>query len=294
VTSGSGTGFIGILSPCHDSINWNSNQPLSGSIVTADPFGDSYNGPAPAPVETYNPDLQDPFSSLPSPVSSGNPSTSLASGSCTGHSCTTGHYPLGFTSPPAGTQANPTTFDPTTGPSQSPSIFVFDDTVTINGGSYVNFAGDGAGDVTKVTYWFRGGLTLTGGANVNFGPATYIFGDSGVTADPNCPTGSTTLNFAGSTIVNASTGLLFYIEEGCASFGSQVSSGLPGSSTYEGIAIWDATSLPLTLSAGSNISIGGVYDPNGQVVFSGGATITTTFVTANSASFGGNTGLSVG
>jgi prepilin-type N-terminal cleavage/methylation domain-containing protein len=292
VTSGSGSGFIGILSPCHDSISWGSNQNLSGSIVTADPFGDSYSGHAPAPVESYNPDLKDPFSSLPSPVSTGNPSTSLPSGSCNGHTtCTTGQYT--FTSPPGGTAANPTKFDPTTGPSQSPSTFVFDNTVKINGGSYVAFAGDGGGDATKVTYWFRGGLTLAGGANVTFGAATYIFGDSG--SNPSsCNTNTTTLSFDGSTIVSASTGLLFYIEEGCASFGSQVSSGLPGSSAYDGIAIWDATSLPLILSAGSNISIGGVYDPNGPVVFSGGATITTTFVIGNSASFGGNTGLSVG
>jgi hypothetical protein len=288
---------MGILSPCPGSISWSSNKALSASIVTADQFGNSYTASAPPtpPTETYNPDLQDPFSGYITPV---NPPGSLPNVGCTGNSCPTGQYPSSFTSPP-----NNATFDPTTGPSQSPkSYFVFDNTVKINGGN-LTFAGEGT-DVTKVVYWFRGGLTLTGGANVSFGPATYIFGDSSVSPPgPSCP--SKTLDFGGSATVAASTGLMFYVEEGCASFGSQVGTGLPGTCQFDptyqlgtpctrAIAIWDATSLPLSLGGGSNISIGGVYDPNGQVTFVGGATITTTFVIVNSANFTGNTGLVVG
>ena len=114
----------------------------------------------------------------------------------------------------------------------------------------------GGSSVGQVTYWFRGGLTTSGATNVTFGPATYIFGDS---SSP--PANALSIGNGSTISANNDQGVLFYVEAGPASFSGNTSTPIAGSSLYDGIALWDASSSPLTIASRDSITgFGGVYD----------------------------------
>lgn len=246
-------GAIGVASPCAGSISMSGSGTLKGTINTANPNLNSVSatGGAVYPTsETYVPGgITNPFTSLAPPA---NPSTGgLGAGTCTGsgpYTCSSGLY---STSPNLPNTAV-ITFDPSTGP--NPNVVVFNQPVTIHNSEQVTF--EGGSPVNQVTYWFRGGLTTSGATNVTFGPATYIFGDS--SSPP-----ANALSIGNSSTINANNdqGVLFYVEAGPASFSGASSNPIAGSSLYDGIALWDASSSPLTVANSSSITgFGGVYD----------------------------------
>jgi hypothetical protein len=191
-----------------------------------------------------------------------------------------------------------TVFDPTQGPnagtSSSPAVFVFANNVHVTGHASITFKG--GTDATKDIYWFQQGLTVDGGSSVTFGSATYLLGDDRP-SDP--PSGTCCLSInGGATILqtNQTAGMLLYIEAGSAAYNGGSNTPISGSSAYEGLAIWDAVacspgtmSCALTLSGGSTLStpLGGIYDPNGWIQFTGGSPMNTQFVVANYATFSG-------
>ncbi len=75
-------------------------------------------------------------------------------------------------------------------------------------------------------------------------------------------------------------GVLFYVETGAVTFNgaSQVSvsaaqSGYPLYNLYGEVALWDASTSPLSITNGSSVTdtFSGIYDPNGEVILSGAA-----------------------
>lgn len=248
-------GAIGVASSCAGSISMPRSGTLKGTINTANPNLNSVSagGGAVYPTsETYVPGgIANPFASLAPPA---NPSTSgLGAGSCSGvgpYTCSTGLY---ASSPSAlSTNTAVVTFDPSTAP--NPNVIVFNQPVTIHNSQQVTF--EGGTPVSQVTYWFRGGLTMSGATNVTFGPATYIFGDS------SSPPANALSIGNGSTInANNDQGVLFYVEAGPANFSGNSANPIAGSSLYDGIALWDASTSPLTIANSSSITgFGGVYD----------------------------------
>jgi hypothetical protein len=248
-------GAIGVASPCAGSISMPRSGTLKGTISTANPNLNSVSagGGAVYPTsETYVPGgITDPFSSLAPPS---NPSTSgLGVGSCSGsgpYTCSTGLYSASPS--PLSVNTAVITFDPSTAP--NPNVIVFNQPVTIHNSEQVTF--EGGSPVSQVTYWFRGGLTTSGASSVTFGPATYIFGDS------SSPPASALSIGNGSTIsANNDQGVLFYVEAGPASFSGNTSTPIAGASLYDGIALWDASTSPITIANSSSITgFGGVYD----------------------------------
>jgi prepilin-type N-terminal cleavage/methylation domain-containing protein len=279
-----GTGFLGLSSTCDGSVSMPRSGTLSASIVTSDPTMHSVStgGGAVAPnTETYlSGGIGNPFASLVAPS---NPSTSgLGAGSCGNSICTTGLYTAAVN---LGSGAN-ISFAPTTSP--NPNVFVFNQPVDISRNAVVQFLGGSS--VSNVTYWFRGGLTIEGNATVNFGLATYIFGDA---ASPP----ANALSILNGTTIGGSNGLLFYIEAGPGTFAGATNTPVIGTSQYDQIAIWDASTSPLSLNGGSSVSapLGGIYDPNGTVFFSGNTGLVTSFVVANSVSgSGGSATVTIG
>ncbi len=229
-----------------------------------------------------------PFASLAPP---NNPSTTgLGSGSCSGsgpYTCSSGLYTTNpsFTSDDT---AN-VTFDPSTAP--DPNVIVFNQPINLVHAQTVNF--EGGSPVSQVTYWFRGGLTTGGASNVTFGPATYIFGDTSVNQSA-----VNTLSIANGTTVNSNNdqGVLWYVENGLASFTGSAATPIEGSSLYDDIALWDASSYPITLANGSSVAsqFGGLYDssptctsagsPVACVQFSGNNELDADFVIAYTVS----------
>jgi hypothetical protein len=197
-----------------------------------------------------------------------------------------------------------TIFDPTQGPnagtSSTPAVFVIANNVHISGHSSVTF--NGGSDATKVIYWFQQGLTVDGGSSVTFGSGTYLLGDDR-SSDPPSSACCLSIN-GGATILqtNQTAGMLLYVEAGPAAFNGGTNTPISGSSSYEGLAIWDAVtcspgdnSCVLSLSGGSTLStpLGGIYDPNGWIQFTGGSPMNTVFVVANYANFAGGTHVTV-
>ena len=91
---------------------------------------------------------------------------------------------------------------------------------------------------------------------MTFGPATYIFGDS--SSPP-----ATALSIGNGSAISANNdqGVLFYVEAGAANFSGNTSNPISGSSLYDGIALWDASTSPLTIANSTSITgFGGVYD----------------------------------
>jgi len=275
------SGAIGVASPCAGSISMPRSGTLKGTINTANPNLNSVSagGGAVYPTsETYVPGgITNPFSSLTPPS---NPSTSgLGVGSCSGsgpYTCGTGLY----SSSPSPLSVNTAviTFDPTRAP--NPNVIVFNQPVTIHNSEQVTF--EGGSPVNQVTYWFRGGLTTSGASSVTFGPATYIFGDS------SSPPASALSIGNGSTIsANNDQGVMFYVEAGPASFSGNTSTPIAGASLYDGIALWDASTSPLTIANSSSITgFGGVYDSSAScgavacVQFTGNVPFTAYFLIA--------------
>lgn len=263
VTISGGIGQIGIDSTCPGAISLGipkgSPSLLASSVLTANPnYATSPSvvvggGVTQFPsTETYSASgpIADPYATLVAPT---NP-TSGATGSCpgtNGGTCTSGVY---STSP---TLSNYTWNFATSG------VFIFSNAVSITNAATVNF---GAG-----TYWFQGGLTIDGDTMVNFGSGLYIFGDS-ATGTGN---GITISNGAVVNSTGLPGGMLWYVEGGSASIVGNGQVTLNGSPQYDGLAIWDAAAQgtvdPLTITNGGSVSdgFGGVYAPNGQVVFSG-------------------------
>jgi prepilin-type N-terminal cleavage/methylation domain-containing protein len=280
-----GNGFIGVASTCDGSISMPRSGTLSGNIVTADPNGKSVSGGGGAvfpQTETYqSTGISNPFASLVAPP---NPSTSgLGAGSCGNSICTAGLYSSAVN---ISSGAN-ISFAPTTSPNPNP-VFVFNQPVDIARNAVVQFLG--GSNVSNVTYWFRGGLTIEGAATVNFGLATYIFGDA---ASPP----ANALSILNGSTIGGSGGLLFYIEAGPGTFAGATNTPVIGTSQYDEIAIWDASTSTLALNGGSSVSapLGGIYDPNGTVSFSGNTGLVTSFVVANSVTApGGSATVQIG
>lgn len=263
VTISAGNAPIGIDSTCPGAISLGiprgSPSLLASSVLTANPnYATSPSvvvggGVTQFPsTETYSASgpIADPYATLVAPT---NP-TSGATGSCpstNGGTCTSGVY---GTSP---TLSNYTWNFATSG------IFIFTNAVSITNAAIVNF---GAG-----TYWFEGGLTINGNTTVNFGSGLYIFGDS-LTGTGN---GITISNGAVVNSTGLPGGMLWYVEGGSASIVGNGQVSLNGSPQYDGLAIWDVaaqgTTDPLTITNGGSVSdgFGGIYAPNGEVIFSG-------------------------
>jgi prepilin-type N-terminal cleavage/methylation domain-containing protein len=288
ITVGGGTGFMGVASACTPSVvlGPKGSATLSASLFTttspashAVSLSSGSNGPG---SETTVANLQNPFSGLAAPS---YPSTSgLGGGACGTTTCSTGLY---------GAQTysgnTPLTFDPTTSP--SPNVIVFTGPVNITNAANVTFGGGSS--VSQVTYWFEGGLSLSGNSTAKFGLATYIFGT------PTTSNATTALSVTNGATLSANNSLLFYVAGpapaancsgagggGAVNFSGGTNTGISGTSTYDGIALWDASTGPLTLGAGSTVGapIGGIYDPCGSVIYSGGTGMAVLFLVAQSVS----------
>jgi prepilin-type N-terminal cleavage/methylation domain-containing protein len=282
ITVGGGTGILGMASPCPSSITLSGSATLSATLVTSDPglnsVSTSGGAKGPSSETLTSGGVLNPFASLVAPA---NPATAgMGAGSCSTVSgkttCSTGLYGGSLTFDGDSVDS----FVPTSAP--VPNVFVFNQPVSISGGATVTF-GPVTGNVTAVTYWFRGGLTISGGGSANFGPATYVFGDS--KSPP-----ANALNISGGATINANSGVLFYVEAGPADFSGGTNTPIAGTSQYDGIAIWDASTSTFTLGGGGSIldPIGGVYDPSGNIDFSGGTALVTSFVVANTATGSGS------
>jgi prepilin-type N-terminal cleavage/methylation domain-containing protein len=260
----------------------------SGSIVTVDGGSGALgftstastcpnptSGAPPATIQAATPYVRGvplPFQELVAPAT---PSPPFGAGSCNAQgTCSSGLYPSGFNFPSVAT------FDPSIGP--NPGAVVFSGPVDFTQ-STVTF--EGGPDLTKETYWFQQGLTVEAHSNATFGPATYIF-------DP-APTGNA-LNIASQAAISAplgSSGLLFYIRAGLATFAGGVSGTIAGSPVYDGIAIWDVSSGLLSMSGGTGVgaTYGGIFDPNGPFEVAGGSSFSAQFLAVNSGQVSGGT-----
>jgi prepilin-type N-terminal cleavage/methylation domain-containing protein len=169
--------------------------------------------------------------------------------------------------------------------------YIFDQNVTIS--NDVTFASG--------TYWFKGGLSIAQ-ANVNFGTGTYLFGSSAVTCPLNNNVATCLLKTNGGTLSTGSDGALFYVEAGAVTFNGSSQVSILGESNpadyalYGGIAIWDISTLPLSITNGAKVSatFGGIYCPNCQLTIPGGAGVSMAFVDASSLALANSGALAVG
>jgi type II secretory pathway pseudopilin PulG len=287
INVGGGSGPLGVISPCPNSIQVSGGSNLNGSsVVTANPALNSVDvvvnsgstGPSGTAAETYQSTVSNPLASLVAPT---DPTTAL-SGSCSvlvafqSYTCSPGNYSSlsvsgGFTGGASIALGSGT--------------YVFTSPVSIANNNSVTF---GSG-----TYWFEGGLSIGGGITANFGTGTYIFGT------PSTGTGNA-LTVAGGTTVNGSAGVVFYIEGGSVDMTGGGVISLTGLSQYDDVAIWDlganGSTNPLQLSGGSSSTVisGGIYVPNGGITISGSKPTTMQFVVTSSVSQLGGTTLNVG
>lgn len=273
----SGSGFAGVLSS-------------QGACTAAGgPIGPHTSGT----LNSQSPLLfgvTNPFATLsPPPIPT---TTGLGAGSCSTVTsvCTSGLYTA--TSPCGATPActalygsgslGNATFDPSQGPKP---VIVFTVPVTIKN---TNVIFEGNTDLTKVTYWFQQGLTISTGANVTFGSATFIFGSS--------PSSGNALSVDSQSNITApigGSGLIFYIPPGTATvnLGSGITGTLSGAPTpYDGIAVWDDSSGLFSLGQGNGggpgltATFGGIYDPLGTLSIAGNYKLNATFMVVNNAS----------
>jgi prepilin-type N-terminal cleavage/methylation domain-containing protein len=274
----SGSGFVGFASS-----QSNCTNPTNGN--------GTLNADTP-----YEYGVSDPLASLPPPTT---PSTSgLQAGICTSTTCNAGLYGAGTFGGYNNGNLSGVTIDPSIG-TPTKNIVVFTVPVTIKN---TNVTFDGSSSLTNVVYWFQQGLTISTGANVTFGSATYIFGTIGGSYSGNA------LSIDSQSSIgepNGSAGLIFYVEPGSAtaSLGSGVSGSILGSSSpYDGVAIWDAATAPSGTSCspqgqpgtlnfgqgngggtGISASFGGIYDPKGVVCISGNYSMQAQFMIVNTA-----------
>jgi type II secretory pathway pseudopilin PulG len=287
INVGSGSGPLGVISPCPNSIQVSGGSNLNASsVVTANRALNSVNvssgstGPSLTAAETYQSTVSNPLASLVAPT---NPTTAL-SGSCSvliayqSYTCSPGNYSSlsvsgGFTGGASIAFGSGT--------------YVFTSAVSIANNNSVTF---GSG-----TYWFEGGLSIGGGITASFGTGTYIFGT------PSTGTGIA-LSVAGGTTVDGSAGVLFYIEGGSVDMTGGAGILLTGLSQYDYVAIWDlgasGSTNPLQLSGGSSSTVisggSGIYVPNGGITISGSKPTKMRFVVTSAVSQSGGTTLDVG
>jgi len=193
--------------------------------------------------------------------------------------CTPGDY---ATSPPF-TAITVASFSPSNG------TYVFEQPLSITNSMNITFGGG--------TYWFKGGLSVVGDASVSFGTGTYIFGNS---ASDTCAS-STCLSVSNSgSITSGSSQVLLYNEAGAVTLSGAGAVALTGTSADAGVAIWDAsaqgTTYPLTLanSASSTAGYGGVFVPNGEVLLSGAAPVSMSFLITEYANVSGSGAFNLG
>lgn len=229
--------------------------------------------------------VSNPFSTLAPPSTPSQ--AGLQAGTCSSTSpsiCKAGTYGSGASGGYNNGALTNVTVDPSQG-SPVTNVVVFTVPVTIKN-TNVTFDGSSSG-LKNVVYWFQKGLTVSTGANVTFGSATYIFGTSGGSG--------TGLSFdsQSSLIANNANGLIFYIEPGTWSV--SLSSGITGSvaaapTPYDGIALWDDASGPFSLGQGNggggglSASFGGIYAPNATLTIAGNYTMSATFMVVKYAS----------
>ena len=231
INVGGGSGTLGIVSPCANSVQVSGGSHLNAaSAVTANSSLNSVDivvnsgssGPSGTSAETYQAALTDPLASLTAPS---NPTTALT-GSCSvlvayqSYTCSPGNYSSlsisgGFTGGASIALGSGT--------------YVFTSAVSIGNANNVTF---GSG-----TYWFEGGLTIGGGITATFGTGTYIFGSSST------GTGNA-LDVSNGTTVNGSAGILFYAEGGSVNMTGGAVTTLTGLSQYDDVAIWDRALSP--------------------------------------------------
>jgi len=290
-TSGS-PGWIGIANNCSGSVV-TGNGSVTGNVLTyANPPGSAISGSGYTGTTTTSPTMfTDPLAGMVKP---NNPTACSAAGtsSVSGKtfSLTSGVYTWGSLNVKSSSTVN---VDPTKGPCNSinsqqycatttQEVVIFNDPVSTGGKSVLNFAGDSS-CVSKVVYWFKQGLTVQSNDTVNFGLATYIFGDT--TVSPNTPTSSQNAGFGlnlqnGS--MSAASGLLMYIAAGNVAATASSSTSVLGTTTYDGVAIWDAApgSTTFTWGNASSSTFGGIYFPLGIVTFNANSNSTAKFLIA--------------
>lgn len=162
-----------------------------------------------------------------------------------------------------------------------PGYYTSDPGLTFTNGATVHFTPGG-------TFWFEQGLTIANNVDATFATGTYIF-DSTTSAISTAP----------GTTIDGTSGVLFYVHSGSATFGNNATINLKGLAQYDNIAIWDAaangTSDPITLgnNGSSGSGYGGVYVPNGQAVLNNNGTVTCGFLVTSTASISNNVTLNI-
>jgi prepilin-type N-terminal cleavage/methylation domain-containing protein len=259
-TNGS-SGALSVNSPCSGSIDLNTRGVLNASaILTNDPSLNSLTGGyLTPPPESDVGTASDPFAGVLSPPTY----PAAADGQCI-----------------KSVVSGATTWTCSSGNYSSANLPSF-----ANGVSIV-FTGGG------VTY-FNGGLSLPNNVTVQFDSGSYVF--DGATA---------LLTSQNDTITG--TNVLFYIPQfvtgtsttPAVTFDNNTNISLTGSSSYNGIAIWDASSGTINLVNGTALNgtsntYGGIYMPNGTVETQQVTNLNTTFIIANTASFSQNTTVTI-
>lgn len=138
------------------------------------------------------------------------------------------------------------------------------------------------------TFWFEQGLTIANNLSVTFATGVYIFDGT-----------TNSLTTAPGTTIDATSGVLFYIHTGAATFGNNATINIKGLPQYQYIAIWDdaatGTQNPLTLGNNGSASFGygGIYIPNGEAILNNNGTVSAAFLVTNTASISNNVSLNI-
>ncbi len=256
VGSGQGNGVLGVASTCPDAVSVSNGGTLAASsVVTAD---QALNSIAPNDKATYpSTEYYDSqFSDPFLPVAAPSNPTSASSASCSSTQTTGGGtQDIEYTCPPGVYSSSPS----------------FDGTKTVT----IDFSGSG-------TFWFQQGLQIPNNVTVSFAPGIYIFD------------GSTALS-TGSNVTLSGGNMLLYVANGTVDIGNNNNVTLGASTGYDDIAYWDAASGgKINIGENSNLSFaGGVYMPRGSVVSGANVTISSTFIVADTATFGNNLNLTI-
>lgn len=256
VGSGQGNGVLGVESTCPDAVSISNGGTLAASsVVTAD---QALNSIAPNDKATY-PSTEyydNQFTDAFAPVAAPSNPTSAPSASCSSTQTTAAEtQDLQYTCPPGAYSSSPS----------------FDGTKTVT----IDFSGSG-------TYWFQQGLQIPNNVTVSFAPGIYIFD------------GSTALS-TGSNVTLGGGNVLLYVGSGTVDIGNNNNVSLGASAGYDDIAYWDAASSgKINIGENSNLNFaGGVYMPQGSIVSGENVTISSTFIVADTATFGNNLNLTI-
>lgn len=256
VGSGQGNGVLGVASTCPDAVSVSNGGTLAASsVVTAD---QALNSIAPNDKATYpSTEYYDSqFSDPFQPVAAPSTPTSASSASCSSTQTSSGGtQDIQYTCPPGIYSSSPP----------------FDGTKTVT----IDFSGPGS-------YWFQQGLQIPNNVTVSFAPGAYIFD------------GSTALS-TGSNVTLDGNNVLLYVANGTVDIGNNNNVSLGASTGYDDIAYWDgASGGTINIGENSNLSFaGGVYMPKGSIVSGENVTISSTFIVADTATFGNNLNLTI-